>query len=253
VGEQEVFDLVCEGEDTHSFIGNLMITHNCLLWIDEIEKSLSGTKSSNVSDGGTLARVFGTLLTAMEERMKGVVVIATANDIQALPPELIRRFTEVFFVDLPTPEEREEIFKIHLKKRKRESEKIDLTELITASHQFTGSEIEKAVKEGIVRAYHDGKRELKAVDILGALQDTRAISRVMKEKIDEIRDWARNRARYASSLAAAASQPGAQKITSKKGRKISISDAADEDIVIKKKKEENQSPLDNRISNILES
>jgi len=177
----------------------------CILWIDEIEKSLSGTKSSNFSDGGTLSRVFGTLLTAMEERMKGVVTIATANDIQALPPELIRRFNEVFFVDLPVASEREEILKIHLAKRKRDIAKLNLNldKIIELTNMFTGSEIEKAVTESIARAFQTGKKELTSEDLIDAIVATKPIAKVMSEKIEEIRGWARHRARYASSKAEA--------------------------------------------------
>ena len=175
----------------------------CILYCDEIDKALSGTKSSNSTDGGTLSRVFGTLLTAMEERMKNVVVIATSNDIQALPPELIRRFDEVFFVDLPELEEREDIFSIHLRKRKRDPKKLKInsTKLAEQTKDFTGSEIEKIVKNALVRAWHDGKREIKMKDFQEAIADTKPISEVMKEQIDKIRDWADGRARYASSKA----------------------------------------------------
>jgi len=175
----------------------------CVLWIDEIEKGLSGTGSSNFSDGGTLSRVFGTLLTAMEERMDGVVIIATANDIQALPPELIRRFSEVFFVDLPTPEEREAIFAIHFDKKDRDPAKLklDMDKIVKASHLFTGSEIEKAVKESIARAFHGGKRKVNTGDVEGAIADTKPIAQTMDKKIGAIRKWAKGKARYASAEA----------------------------------------------------
>ena len=135
--------------------------------------------------------------------MENVIVIATANDIEALPPELIRRFSEVFFVDLPSPREREDIFYIHLSKRGRNPEKlkIDLKELVKKSDRYTGSEIEKAVKESIIRAFRDGKRKVKTADVAIALEDTKPIAEVMKEKIDSIRDWAKGKARLASSEA----------------------------------------------------
>ena len=125
----------------------------CILWVDEIEKALSGTGSSNHTDGGTTARVFGTLLTWMQENEEDVVILATANAIDGLPPELIRRFNEVFFVDIPAAEEREEIFKIHLSKRGRDPKKFDLKKLVEGSPEYTGAEIEKAVKEGIANAF----------------------------------------------------------------------------------------------------
>jgi SpoVK/Ycf46/Vps4 family AAA+-type ATPase len=202
----------------------------CVLWIDEIEKSLSGTKSSNFSDGGTLSRVFGTLLTAMEERMQGVVTIATANDIQALPPELIRRFNEVMFVDLPLETEREEIFRIHLRKRGRDADKLDLNmaELVKATHMYTGSEIEKAVKEAIARAFRTKKKDVGQFELLGAVKDTKCIAKVMAEQIQVIRDWARDKARYASSLAAEANAPGKQKVRTKGGKELDLASEIDD-------------------------
>lgn len=210
----------------------------CVLWIDEIEKSLSGTKSSNFSDGGTLSRVFGTLLTAMEERFDGVVTIATANDINALPPELIRRFNELFFVDLPQPTEREEIFNIHLKKRNRDPEElgIDMQQIVNATHRYTGSEIEKSVSEGIIRAFRDGKRKLSTDDLLGAINDTKPIANVMSQQINSLREWARERARYASSLAAEAASPGKQKVVTKDGQELDVRSAIDDFENFKKEK-----------------
>lgn len=169
-----------------------------VLWIDEIEKGLSGTGSSNMSDGGTLSRVFGTLLTAMEERMQGVVLFATANDVSALPPELIRRFDEVFFVNFPRADERRDIFEIHLKKRNRDPKDIDINLLIENTENFTGAEIEKAVKLGIMKAFQEDQRKLITEDILTAVQDTKPLHLVMKEQINRISDWAKGRARYAS-------------------------------------------------------
>jgi len=227
----------------------------CVLWIDEIEKSLSGTKSSNFSDGGTLARVFGTLLTAMEERFEGVVTIATANDIEALPPELIRRFNEVFFVDLPAPSEREEIFNIHLRKRKRDAKELelDMEQLVNVSHRYTGSEIEKAVRESITRAFRDGKRALKTEDIVAALEDTKPIAVVLHEKIGPIREWARNRARYASSLAAELAGPGKQQVTTKSGKELKIEDAlSDMKDVVKKNKRSEQPEEGDRFANLMD-
>lgn len=173
----------------------------CVLWIDEVEKSLSGTKSSNFSDGGTLSRVFGTLLTAMQDGMAGVTIIATANDITALPPEFIRRFNEVFFVDLPGPDERWEIFTIHMEKRGRS---IDLIankkdEILTASHNYTGAEIEKSIKDAIAAAFYDSKGDVSADNVIAALGDTKPIAKVMKSKITKIRDQAKGQYRFASS------------------------------------------------------
>jgi len=213
----------------------------CVLWIDEIEKSLSGTKSSNFSDGGTLARVFGTLLTAMEERMDGVVTIATSNDIQALPPELIRRFNETMFVDLPVKEERAEILRIHMMKRGRDPDKLDINmdDLVDATHLFTGSELEKAIQEAIARAFRTKKKDISQFELLGAIKDTKVIAKVMKKNIDEIREWARDKARYASSLAEAAASPGNQVVTTKGGKELDLKGDLDNlDEVVKTKKEQ---------------
>jgi len=174
----------------------------CLLWCDEIEKSLSGSKSSNSSDGGTFARVFGTLLTAMQEGLEGVTVVATSNDISSLPPELIRRFNEVFFVDLPSQEERWEIFGIHLAKRKRNIKNFETAkkQILEASEGYTGAEIEKAIKDAIATAFYAGEKDINACHLLAALQDTKPICKVYSEKILEMQKWAQDHARYASSF-----------------------------------------------------
>ena len=173
-----------------------------LLWIDEVEKALSGTKSSNSSDGGTMSRVFGTLLTAMEEGLKGITILATANDIEQLPPEFIRRFSEVFYVDLPGPDERKEIFEIHIKKKKRDMKDFDLQALIEASENFTGHEIAKAIDRSLAFAFKTSERKLKTEHILDSLQETKPISHIMAGKIDKMRSEARDKYRYASSWAA---------------------------------------------------
>jgi ATP-dependent 26S proteasome regulatory subunit len=175
----------------------------CCLWIDEIEKALSGTKSSNFSDGGTMARVFGTLLTAMEEGMEGVTVFATANDISMLPPELIRRFSEVFFVDLPGPEERGDIVNIHLNKRGFPAEELelDVDALIAASEDFNGHEIEKAIQRSLAFAYKTDEKKLTTEHVLDALGETKPIHHIMHEKINKMRKEAQGKYRFASNYA----------------------------------------------------
>jgi SpoVK/Ycf46/Vps4 family AAA+-type ATPase len=171
-----------------------------VLWIDEIEKGLSGLGSSNISDGGTTARVIGTFLTWMQEKTAPIFVIATSNDISALPPELLRkgRFDEIFFVDLPTSVERKTIFEIHIKRRNRRPEDHDLDALATATRGYSGAEIEAAVIAGMFRAFEAG-RELISDDILAACRETVPLSVVMAEKIVALRQWARLRTRWASS------------------------------------------------------
>jgi len=199
----------------------------CLLWLDEVEKSLSGTKSSNFSDGGTLARVFGTLLTAMQDGLDGVTIIATANDINALPPEFIRRFNEVFFVDLPAAPERKEIFNIHLAKRGRDPKKFDshMKDLIAASDGYTGAEIEKAIKDAIAASFYSDKKDTSYTEILEALKNTKPISKVMGDKIKKMREKAKGQYRYASSLSEAETK---RAVKTKGGKKLDLSDALDD-------------------------
>jgi SpoVK/Ycf46/Vps4 family AAA+-type ATPase len=130
----------------------------------------------------------------MQDRKAPVFLIATANDIEALPPELLRkgRFDEIFFVDLPTPEARRQIFAIHLKKRKRDPESFDLDKLVAASEGFSGAEIEQAV----IAALHDAfaaRSELKTEDILKSLRESPPLSVTMREKVEELREWSRGR------------------------------------------------------------
>ena len=129
-----------------------------ILWIDEIDKAFAGTQGSAGSDGGTASRVFGTFLTWLSEKTAPVFVIATANDISHLPPELLRkgRVDEIFFVDLPNEDERREIFRIHLAKRKRDPAKFDLDALARMSDGFSGAEIEEAIISGLYDAFSKG-------------------------------------------------------------------------------------------------
>jgi len=179
----------------------------CVLWVDEIEKGLSGSQSSNFSDAGTASRVFGFFITWMQEKTKPVYLIATANDVTQLPPELLRkgRFDEIFFVDLPANEEREDIFKIHLTKRQNKINKIeisnfDFTELINKSKGYSGAEIEQAIIDGLYRAFSDGMRPLSQEDIIDTISATKPLSVTMKENIESAREWIEGRARKASSI-----------------------------------------------------
>lgn len=171
----------------------------CVLWLDEIEKGLSGTQSSNSTDGGTTARVFSTFLTWLQEKTKPVFVAATANDISMLPPELLRkgRLDEIFFIDLPNASERREIFRIHLEKKKRDPSRFDLDELSRLSPGFSGAEIEAVVAEALFEAFY-GRRDLESADLKKALQSLVPLSKTMKEEIDKLRQWAAARARPAS-------------------------------------------------------
>lgn len=184
-----------------------------VLWIDEIEKSLSGVQSSNFSDAGTSARVFSTFLTWLQDKTKPVFVVATANNISALPPELLRkgRFDEIFFVDLPNVKERKDIFTIHISKRKRDPGRFDLDILSRETQGFSGAEIEQAVISGLFDAFVR-KDDLTTEDILNNIKATVPLYRTMREDIDSLREWARTRARYASSLREASIDSQGRKI-----------------------------------------
>lgn len=175
----------------------------CILWIDEIEKGLSGLQGSGGSDGGTTARVLGTFLTWMQEKTSPVFVLATANHIEMLPPELLRkgRVDEIFFVDLPVLEERVEILTIHLKKRNDRHEmftKDELLELAKLSQGFTGAELEEAVKEALFMAFSDS-RDIDADFIKKAIESTSPLSVTMHEVIRDTRNWIKGRAVPASN------------------------------------------------------
>jgi SpoVK/Ycf46/Vps4 family AAA+-type ATPase len=171
-----------------------------VLWVDEIEKGFSGVGSSNVSDAGTAARVFGSFITWLQEKRAPVFVIATANDVSQLPPELVRkgRFDEIFFVDLPDVNERTDIWRIHLLKRNRNPDDFDLNTLAMASDGLSGAEIEQAVIASLYEAF-DQRRPLTMDDLLNVLQETIPLSTMLREEINGLRDWARQRARPASS------------------------------------------------------
>jgi len=162
----------------------------CVLWIDEIEKGIA----SNDHDGGTSQRVLGSLLTWMAEKRESVFIVATANNIDHLPPELVRkgRFDEIFFVDLPSGEVRCDIFNIHLKKRGLETERFDSEMLANQSEGFSGAEIEQAIVSALYASHTKGG-ELGTGDILEELIRTRPLSLVMQGRIDALRAWASER------------------------------------------------------------
>jgi AAA+ superfamily predicted ATPase len=169
----------------------------CVLWIDEMEKALA----HGGLDSGTSTRVFGTILTWMQEKEKPVFVVATANDISSMPPELLRkgRFDEIFFLDLPTQDERKDIFAVHLKKRRRIAQDYDLDLLARRSEGFTGAEIEQAIIEAMYIGFNDGEREFTNEDILHALNRQVPLSISQREAITYLREWLREgRAQSAS-------------------------------------------------------
>ncbi len=170
-----------------------------VLWLDEMEKGFSGTGSSNMSDGGTTSRVFGTFVTWLQEKTSPVFVIATANDVRALPPELMRkgRFDEIFFVDLPSRDERKTIVEIHLKKKRRDPSAIDLAKVIDATPEFSGAELEQVVVSALYDAF-DGGGDVTTDGLIGSAREIVPLAVTMKEGIDGMREWAKTRARPAS-------------------------------------------------------
>lgn len=182
-----VYDLSCG--TPHTYVGGGLVHHNCIAWVDEVEKGLAGMQSSTYSDSGTTARVIGSFLTWMQEVDSDVILMATANDVSNLPPELLRRFDEVFFVGLPMQAEREEIFRIHILKVERDPKKYDLVHLGKISENRSGAEIEKAISEALYVAYDDGKREMTTEDIAEAIRVKPPIIVTMGETLRKIQDW----------------------------------------------------------------
>ena len=168
-----------------------------VLWVDEIDKGLGGTNGGE-HDGGTSMRVFGTLLTWMQETKAPVYVVATANDVRSLKPELLRRFDDIVFVDLPSLEDRKEIVSVHLRKRGRRPEDFDLDEIARAAWSFTGAEIEKTVKAALEQAFFDGA-ELSTTLLVEAAQRIVPIYATMKDQIRDLQMWSERRALQAGS------------------------------------------------------
>lgn len=175
----------------------------CVLWIDEIEKGLNGVQSSGTTDGGVTSRIFSTILTWMQEKTSPVFVVATANNINLLPPELLRkgRFDEIFFVDLPSQKERENIFSIHLKKKGQDPSKYPMEMLGKKTEGFNGAEIEECIKEAMFAAYVEtpDNPKLLSKHLVDAISKTVPLSTTMKEQIAALRNWAVTRAKNASN------------------------------------------------------
>lgn len=171
----------------------------CVLWADELEKGFAGVHSSSFSDSGTTARVFATFLTWMQDKTAPVFLIATANDVSKLPPELLRkgRFDEIFFIDLPDRNERIDIFRIHLTKRKRNPGDFNLEELADITGGFSGAEIEQLVIGALFTAFNSN-RELLQEDLIAEAKTVVPLSAMMREEISDLREWARMRCRPAS-------------------------------------------------------
>ena len=171
---------------------NIAGTIKGILGISEFEKAVSGMKSSNKTDGGETARTISYLLNWMQDN-RDVLVFATANDVRELESEQFRigRFSYIHFVDLPQTEDRLEIFKVQLQKRELAPENFDLDKLVDKSKDFSGAEIEGAVKDGVLEAFIDGDRAAETRDIIKAIDQITPTAQMMSEKIEEIRSWAR--------------------------------------------------------------
>ena len=173
----------------------------CVLWIDELEKAFAGIGG----DGGgaeVTTRLLGNFLTWLQEKDTPVFVVATANDITKLPPELLRkgRFDEIFYVALPNDEERRKIFEIHInKRRKTDLTKIDINQLVKSTQGYSGADIEGVIKESIETVFADGKAELTTSDVLNAIKNTHSLSEIMKEPLERMsREYANRKFKNAS-------------------------------------------------------
>jgi len=170
-----------------------------VLWLDEIEKAFAGVSDAFSGDSGTTKRIFGTFLTWMQEKKKPVFVVATSNSIENLPPELLRkgRFDEIFFIDLPVLSERQQIFNIHLQKRRRDPDRFNLELLSKSTEGFSGAEIEEAIISAMHSAFPQN-RDIQTEDILSSADETVPLSETQQEQIQKLREWAKNRTRMAS-------------------------------------------------------
>jgi len=189
IGTQDVYDLVCEGEDTHSFIANGLITHNCIMWIDEAEKSLSGGDSSAQSDAGTTSRLLGILSTWTQESNAPACLVMTANSLKTMPAEMVNRMPERFFFDIPDEETLIDIIKIHAKNFSQDVSNFNLATLAEKADGLVGREIEQAVEASMVKSFN---AKCKGLDYEILLEDLTRRPRIIKTMSDEIHniiDW----------------------------------------------------------------
>jgi SpoVK/Ycf46/Vps4 family AAA+-type ATPase len=171
-----------------------------LLWIDEIDKGFAGMASAGANDSGTTARVFASFITWMQEKTSPVFVIATANNVENLPAELLRkgRFDEIFFVDLPSEKERRAIVRIHATRRRMNFSDDDIAVLAAETEGFSGAEIEQSIVSAMFDAFENEGR-VDRERMLRAIRETFPLSRTMREQIAQRRAWAEGRARLASA------------------------------------------------------
>src|ERR1035437_2428766 len=186
----------------------------CVVWIDEIEKAMQGATGGGSSDGGVSADALGTILSWMQERSGEAFVIATANDVSSLPPELLRkgRFDEVFFVDLPNVSERKSVLKAALKANGREKVKVDFEAVADATIDFTGAEIAELVPTALYIGFADGAREITTQDLLDAAADVVPLSKSSEKKITALREWGATNARAATAATKLSVVTGGRKL-----------------------------------------
>ncbi|WP_303790741.1 AAA family ATPase [Ruminococcus flavefaciens] len=165
----------------------------CILWIDELEKAFAGV---NGTGNEVTVRLFGTFLTWMQEKTSSTFVVATANDITKLPPELMRkgRFDEIFYVGLPKPGERRKIFEIHIKKRRKQDlPNIDISSLVSQTEGYSGADVEGVVIDAVESAFVDGSNALTTEHIQKAIENTHSLSEIMKESLTNLSKEYENR------------------------------------------------------------
>ncbi|MCC3430689.1 MAG: AAA family ATPase, partial [Microcoleus sp. PH2017_04_SCI_O_A] len=169
----------------------------CVLWIDEIDKAFGNIISGGDGDSGTSRRVFGSLITWMQEKTSPVFIVATANNVRILPAELLRkgRFDEIFFLNLPSESERQDIFKVHLQRlRPTRFRDFDLAILAKSSENFSGAEIEQVVIDGLYRAFgtfvNGQRRDLMTEDVLRSIEDTVPLAAIARSQIEDLKHWA---------------------------------------------------------------
>lgn len=171
---------------------------NAVLWLDEIEKAMGGMDGAS-TDGGTSQRMLASLLTWMQEQ-SGIYIVATANNVQTLRPEVIRRFDDLFFVDLPDEESRQAILAIHLAKRNRDGNTFDLARIARLTEGFSGAELEKVVVKALYAAWGNEQRELTTDDLVQAAQNVVPVSKTMDRELAALREWAKTRALPAATV-----------------------------------------------------
>ena len=164
----------------------------CILWLDEVEKGIGGVESSNATDGGVTNRVFGTMLTWMQDKLAPVFMVCTANNIAGLPPEFMRagRFDEIFCIDLPNEEQRAEVIEKLLSRKKLNALQFDIDEIVSATHNYTPVEIEKGIDNALFVAYSDGKREVATEDVVSEMKKFFPLYNSRREEITAMRTWA---------------------------------------------------------------